>query len=269
MNGLISLPGALDPAALDMVARAIIDEKDAIRHGRAFGRFGMGPNLVSTKIIRRDGSVEDLGISENLLTNAGRDLMAKGLGHATGTGGTATGTSATSLTNTGATFGTDVFKGWRVYCPVAAIGTKPVYGNISSHTGTVITVDQWWTDADITGTTPSATNGYLVLASNVFRFLGLTSDAGAASAADTVLASEITTNGGSRALATFAHSDATATFTLVKAFSFSGTLTAIHKMGLLTGLTSGVLGFETVLNADATVVNGDSMTVTWTGTISG
>jgi hypothetical protein len=111
--------------------------------------------------------------------------------------------------------------------------------------------------------------------------MGLTTDASAAAATDLVLATEITTSGGQRALATFARganpSGGSGTFTLQKAFSITGSFTAIHKMGLFCslpqgGTTAGLGGpmiFETVLNADATVVTGDTLTVTDTVTLAG
>ena len=232
----------------------------------------LGPNEVHAFITRRDGTIEDLGVSLNLLTNAGRDLWAAGLGHAAGASGVATGSSATSLTDSGASWTTNQWKGWRVYCPVTSVGTAPVYGNIGSNTGTVLTIDQWWTAADGTGTTPASTNGYLVLANNTARFMALTTDSAAASASDTTLASEITTGGAARALATYAHTAGTNTYTLQKAYSITSTFTNIHKMGLFTASTStaaGILVFETVLNQDAIVGNGDTLTVTETVTLSG
>ena len=162
------------------------------------------------------------------------------------------------------------YAGWTV---VAEESTNaPVWANIGSNTTSVLTVDAWKTGDDTAGTTPGSTANYFITPSCRARYLGLTSDSGAASASDTALTSEITTNGGGRALATYAHTGGTATFTMSKTFSISGTLTAIHKMGLLTCSTTtaaGILVFETVLNQDATVGNGDSLAVTWTGTISG
>ncbi len=102
--------------------------------------------------------------------------------------------------------------------------------------------------------------------------MALTTNASAASASNTTLASEITTSGCGRALATYAHTFGQATFTLQKAFSASGTLSAIHRMGLFACLTSAgadPLLFETVLSVDATVASGDTLTVTDTLTVSG
>ena len=162
----------------------------------------------------------------------------------------------------------------RVYASVTGVTTPPVYGNIVSNTTSVATIDQWWTATDGTGTTPASTNGFIIGAGGgpAFRFMGLTTDAGAASASDTALASEQTTNGGNRQLATYAHTYGNSTYTLTKAFAITGTITAIHKGGLFphnSQAGTGPVVFETVLNQDATVGNGDTLTVTWTVTLSG
>lgn len=231
----------------------------------------LGPNEVHAFITHADGSITDLGISHNLLTNTGRDLLAAALG-ATGFGvsGTiATASSATSLTATATPFVVDAYKGWIVE---AEEGTNaPVWGNIGSNTTSVLTVDAWRTGDDTAGTTPGATANYAILPGGRARYMALTENAGAASAADATLAGEITTGGAARALATYAHTGGTATLTLVKAFSITASFPAIHKIGLLTASTltaAGILVFESVLNADANVINGDTLTVTDTVTLS-
>lgn len=244
----------------------------------------LGPNFVHAFITHRDGSITDCGISKNLLTNIGRDVMCGMIGGFIPTGGIgspASATSATSITATGtpwtaSNLGTPQLglAGFRVYAPVTGITTPPVYGNIVSNTTSVATIDQWWTGADGTGTTPASTNAFIIGAGGItsIRFMALTTNASAASASNTTLASEITTAGCGRSLATYAHTMGAATFTLQKAFSVTGTLTAIHRMGLFGALTSAgadPMFFETVLNVDATVANGDTLTVTDTVTCSG
>ena len=99
--------------------------------------------------------------------------------------------------------------------------------------------------------------------------LASTEDHGKWDAASTTLTGEITTGGCSRALATYAHTLASATYTLQKAFSVTASFPAIHKMGIFPfSGANGTLMFESVLNADATVVSGDSLTVTDTVTAS-
>lgn len=256
-----------------------------VNRGRRTHEFvRLGANRVHAIITHPDGSLEDLGVSENLLTNIGRDWLADAMGAkipAGGAGSPATAISGTSITATGTPWTASNLAtpqlgliGMRVYASVTGVTTPPVYGNIISNTTSVATIDQWWTATDGTGTTPSSTCGFIIGAGGPpsVRFMGLTTDSGAASASDTALASEITTNGANRQLAAYAHTYGNSTFTLTKAYSITGTITAIHKGGLFphnsqTGV--GPVVFETVLNQDATVGNGDTLTVTWTVTLSG
>ena len=255
---MIERMGMSDVATISIVRGRSVEET-----------FRIGPNAVHAMIVHDDGSYENLGVGHNLLTNTGRDLAAAALGQSPGAQGAASASSATSLTSSG--FTTDQYKGWRVYVPVTGLTTPPVYGNIGSNTTTVLTVDQWWNATDGTGTTPSSTAGYLILPSCLPRFMALTENASAANAADATLTGEITTGGAARALATYAHTGGTATLTLQKAFSITATFPAIHKMGLFTAATltaAGIMVFESVLNADANVINGDTLTVTDTVTLS-
>src|ERR1051325_3387302 len=133
-------------------------------------RVRLGPNHVHALIQHKDGGITDLGISKNLLTNIGRDVMSNWMG-----GGTvvqnnpATATGATSFTGTGSTWTASNLAtpqlglaGWRAYFPITNITTAPVYGNIVSNTTSVATVDQWWTAADGVGTTPANTNAFII-----------------------------------------------------------------------------------------------------------
>jgi hypothetical protein len=244
------------------------------RRGKLETRLRMGPNHVHAFIERRDGSFEDLGSSQNLLTNTGRDLWAAAFGQAANvSGANSSAATATSLTTSGLTV--DQFKGWRVWVPVTGVTTPPVYGNVGTNSATVITVDQWWNAADTAGTTPAAVSGWMATPTCLPRFMALTTDAAAASATDTALATENNANGCSRTKATYAHTAATATYTMQVIYSITGTITALHKMGLYTnglaagGANGGIMVFETVLNLDATVGNGDTLTVTDTVTLSG
>lgn len=238
----------------------------------------LGPNLVHARIIHGpgrpndwpEGSVEDLGVARNLLTNSGRDLVAAGIGTNGPAANTATATSATSLTDTGESWTTDQFKGWTVFAEEST--NNPVFGNIGSNTATVLTVDQWWGPNDTTETTPASTCDYIILPTCRARFMGLTENASAASATDTVLTGEITTGGCSRAIATYAHTAGTSTLTQTKTFSVTASFPAIHKIGLFTAANTtaaGIMVYEVVLNADANVISGDSLQVVWTLTISG
>lgn len=243
-----------------------------MRGVRMTEQLRMGPNEVAFHVVHPDDSIE-LHQTHNLLTNAGRDLWAAAFGHGTTKAGALTASSGTSATPSGGGLTTDQYKGWRVHCPVTGITTAPVYGNIGSNSTTVLTVDQWWdASGDTTGTTPASTNGYHIIASCDARFMGLTTDTGAASASDTSLASELTTNGLSRAKSTYAHSGGTSTYTESVTYSVSGGPQTVHKGGLFTAMNTtagGVMVFETVANVDAIVTTSDTLNATWTVTLSG
>lgn len=256
---------------LEVVGLNGYSELSIVRGRSVVDRFKLGPNEVSAIIFHEDGTYTDLGISQNLLTNSGRDLVAAALGAAGVNNGTnvATGSSATSLTDTGESWTTDQFKGWTVIAEEST--NTPVQGHIGSNTGTVLTVDAWTNADDSAGTTPGTTANYAIYPTCRPRYMALTENAGAASATDTALTGEITTGGASRALATYAHTGGTATFTLQKSYSITASFPAIHKMGLFTASTltaAGIMVFETVLNADANVISGDTLQVTDTVTLS-
>lgn len=257
----------------------------SIMRGRKTERvIRVGLNIVHAFITHADGTITDLGLSENLLTNIGRDVGHSWIGGfipAGGAGSPNTAAAATTITSTGtpwtaSNLGTPQLglSGFRVYSSVTGVTTAPVYLNVASNTTSVATGDQWWTAVDGVGTTPATANGFIMGAGGTgsVRFMALSTSAAAASATDTALTSEVTTNGGNRQLATYAHTMGGATSTLQKAYTITGTITAIHQMGLFCHNrtdSTGPVVFETVLNADATVVNGDTLTVTDTITLSG
>ncbi len=113
--------------------------------------------------------------------------------------------------------------------------------------------------------------GYVETAANTTigaQYIALTTDSGAAAAGNTTLTSEITTNGLGRAQATtITHTDNTNTTTLSKVFTASGTHTAVHRSGLFNATSSGIMVHEAVFASDATLVSGDTLTVTWTITL--
>lgn len=93
-------------------------------------------------------------------------------------------------------------------------------------------------------------------------YIALSNDATAPSTSDTAVASEITSNGLSRAQATYAHTNGTSSYTEQKVFSATGTQ-ASQKAGLLNASSTGTLCFENTYT-QVTVNNGDTLTVTWT-----
>jgi hypothetical protein len=259
----------------DTLVRVWNREIDVISGKKLTDRIKLGRNDVHAAIIHPDGLYEDLGVSHNLITTAndgGRDQVAAMLGGKLGFGvsGTiATASSATSLTATGTPFVASAYIGNIVVAEEST--NSPVHATISANTTSVLTVDAWRNGDDSSGTTPGSTANYHIIAGNAAaRYIALTENAGAANAADTALTGELTTGGCGRALGTYAHTLGAATFTLTKSFSVTSTFPAIHKAGLfqISTASSSLLSFETVLNADASVVNGDTLQVTWTITIS-
>lgn len=247
-------------------------EISIIRGRRVEDVIKIGPNMVHAMITHPDGSIDDLGQSHNLITDGGIDWLAYAMGGRAGFGvisSIATASSATSLTGTGTPFTASAHIGQIV---IAENGTDaPVWGTIVSNTTSVLTVDAWRYGDGSAGATPGATANFQILPGQApARFMALTENASAASAGNTALTGEITTNGLERALATFAHTASTATFTISKAFSATGSFPAVHRMGIFFHSTpsTGPMLIETVLNADANLLSGDTLTVTDTVTLS-
>jgi hypothetical protein len=211
-------------------------------------------------------------------TNASLDKewnVAIGSGVA-GAKGTATGSGTTSLTDSGASWGTTQFIGAVVVAAPASGGL--VYANVISHTATVLTVDRWYdatTPGGTAGTTPSATGLYVIIpGQSPSMFMGLTANVSAVGSGDTTLPSEITTASGGliRKIAALTHSASASTGTVVGVFTANGSDSlpvTIHKMGISNSLLSTVINLlQTVLNADATLAaSGDQLTVTDTITL--
>ena len=97
------------------------------------------------------------------------------------------------------------------------------------------------------------------------RYIALTADSAAPAAGDTTLASELSTSGMSRVLATYAHTAGANTFTQSNTFTATGTVT-INKEGLFNASSVGTLGFESAEPSPPTLVSGDTLTETITVT---
>lgn len=170
-------------------------------------------------------------------------------------------------------------------CIVVAFGLTSQtirYGVIVSNTATVLTVDQWYDATSTTGAsgaTPatsggSATTGigYIVLSvgQNPASWLGVTSDATAPTTADTTLAAELTTNGFSRAVGSWAHTaNGGTTFTLLHLWTATGTQTINNEavFGAATTTAGGVMPFKSAEPSPPTLVSGDTLQNTVTVTI--
>jgi len=136
---------------------------------------------------------------------------------------------------------------------------RDCYGNVTSHSitknlRTNLGADFW--DAQLFKVaTAGATANYIAI----------TTDATAASATDTTLASEETTNGLARAQAADAHTTSASSSVLSKTFTYTGSVTkTIAKVGLFTASSGGTMALETVLGATGTVnSSGDTLTIQW------
>lgn len=198
-----------------------------------------------------------------------------------------TGVGATSITGTGSVWtasnlGTPQIgcATFRVYAAPHTTTNPVVWGNVISNTTNVLTIDQWWKAAavsgnpPITGTTPTSGDAFVLSPGGMgaIQFMALSTNASAASASDTTLASEVTTNGGGRALATYAHTQGSSSLTLAVTFNFTGAVVAVHKAGLFCTLSSAgadPIIFSTVLNSDFTAANSDTAACTWSLNPSG
>jgi hypothetical protein len=217
-------------------------------------------------------------------TNA-YDWLAKAMGNGpSGTFASATGaataSSGTSLTNSGATFPTSGqgLAGCIVVCWIST--TVMVYGVILTNTGTVLTVDQWYSATSTSGaagTTPASTAPYIILpGQNPAAWMCLSASVFTPSTADNSLGTqgaELTTNGFSRAVGTYAHTAAASTYTLVHLWTATGTST-INNEGISGAATysaaspyGGVFPFESAEPSPPTLVSGDTLQNTVTVTL--
>lgn len=262
-------------------------ERSARRQGGRKSRPRKTYSHFQIEIVGPDGKRKYLGkMRRNLTTDTAsgytnrRDWQSKAMGGGTTPvatmTGNATATSATSLTNTGASFPTagQGLAGCIVVAGPRATGSSadPIsFGVITSNTGTVLTVNAWLSGGTWgAGSTPNATCSYTILPGQMpAMWLALTSDAVAPSSADTTLASEATTNGFARTLGTWSHTAAATTYQLQAVFNATGTLTinkeAVFGAGTATG---GVMPFESAEPSPPTLVSGDQLTQTVTITIN-
>lgn len=209
------------------------------------------------------------------ITQNGRDIQARvAFGGAVGLVGTATATGTTSLTESGATWTSNQFQGFRV----VALATG-VWANIISNTSTVLTLDRWYTPATpggSAGATPSGTTGFVIMDGGAPSwFMGLsTSTTGVGTpSTNTTLPSEITTSGGGlvRQICPWAHTASAATTTLTPVYTANGSDSLPVIVGSIGTANSMVptstpnLFFNTVFSSTATLSSiGDQLTVTQT-----
>lgn len=204
--------------------------------------------------------------------NGGVDLIANALGNTLGFTGTATATSATSLT---------VASGFTASAYIGQIVVAgSAYAVITANSTTVLTVERWVTPGTPGGSaasTPSSTSVFVIVPGQAPpAFMALTANSSATVGTDTTLSGEITTAGGGliRKICSFAHTASTTTYTEAATFTSNGSDSypvTVAKVGLFPTLTgaSGILVWETLLSATASfAASGDAATITQTVTLS-
>lgn len=232
------------------------------------------------------------------LSNNGRDMVARAVGgDVSGVADTATAVTATTLTGTGTPFtassgGPPALGGLVGHVVVAGTtAANFAYGTILSNTTSVLTIDQWhnFTTPETVATTPAGTAPYVVVPGGFPAFyMGISVATRVFTAADAVLTNDGTTvselwfTGGGlrRRLASWAHTNGTATYTLSNTFTANGSDTlpqTIAKIGVfqhyvnatVTTSNSGILLFQTLLSATATLsASGDNVQITDTITLT-
>lgn len=112
-------------------------------------------------------------------------------------------------------------------------------------------------------------NSALASATAVAKFMAISADATAPAVSDTTLTGEIVANGLGRQAATYGHTNGQTTFTQQSVWNtITGTQNGIQKMALFTAVSGGTMVFETLLAVAKSVSNGDTLTITWTGTVA-
>lgn len=213
------------------------------------------------------------------LVNGGLDAMSCAMGgDVAGYTGTATATSATSLTGTSSPFVASAFIGHIVVATTASL----MYGVITANTTSVLTVDQWYAPGSPGGAAvgpPSSTTTFVVLPGNApYWYMALGSTLHTPGASDTTLAGEITTSGGGliRRIGTYAHTGGGTTYSLAATWTANGSDSlgspvTIYNIGVFNTLTgaTGRMMFETPLSPSTATISavGDQLTVTETITI--
>lgn len=204
----------------------------------------------------------------NLRTNAGANWQARVMegDSAAMLNGTATATSATTLTTSGLVSGALVDHIIAVGPNSSGVGSVG-YGICTTNSTTVITVDKWYVPATPAGSalaTPNATCSWQALPGSApLVYMAVTSDSGSPNITDTTLASELTTNGFARAYyTTLAHTSNSGTFSIAVTYTASGTET-INKEGVFTAAynatNGGTMAFESAEPSPPTLVSGDTL----------
>jgi len=244
-------------------------------------------SLWQTTITPKKGKVRKGPVRRNLTTTTASgytnayDWLAKAMGNGpsfafASAQGTLTAVSATSATNSGATFPTagQGLAGCIVVVGANASGAgSVVYAVIASNTSTVLTVDQWYSGTSTSGaagSTPNATGQYIILpGQNPAAWMAVTANSFSPATSDTTLVGELTSNGFSRAVGSWSHTAAASTYALVHLWTATGTETINNEaqFGACNTTAGGVMPFESAEPSPPTLVSGDTLQNTVTITI--
>jgi hypothetical protein len=92
------------------------------------------------------------------------------------------------------------------------------------------------------------------------NYIGLSTDAGAPAAGDTTLTAELTGGTLNRAQASYAHTNGTASYTLIKTFT-SDRIATVTKYGVFNALSGGTMVFEQALSESVPLKVGDTVQI--------
>lgn len=237
----------------------IRDRSGKLKHRSPGWQHNLTTDTASGYTNRRDWESKALGGGPNMFFGSTAS-------------GNATSTSGTSLTNTGASFPTSgqALAGSVVFAGPNSSGTGSIaFGVIVSNTATALTIDQWYNPGTgAAASTPNSTCSYCVLTCGQFPapYLAVSATSFSPSSADTTLNGELTSNGFTRALGTYAHTAAASSYSLAHTWTASGTETIENEavFGAVNTTAGGVMPFENSEPNAPTLVSGDTLTNTVT-----
>lgn len=200
----------------------------------------------------------------NLRTNIGLDWQASVMADFQSLAGTATATTATTLSVAGLTASK-----WIGHILVALVDVNTIrYGTILSNTTGAFTIDQWYdptSSSGASGSTPSATSKFVVLPGGMpILWMALSTTVQSGAVGDTALAGEITDSGLLRTVPTsFTHTASATSWSIAKTYTATGTKT-VNSEAVFDAQNAGRMPFESAEPNAPTLVSGDTLAQTIT-----
>jgi hypothetical protein len=236
------------------------------RMARALRKHGPERNSTIFRLVHSNdaGLIKRYDPRGNLRTNAGLDWQASVMADFQSLAGTATATTATTLSVAGLTASK-----WINHVLVALVDVNTIrYGTILSNTTGAFTIDQWYDPTSSTGasgSTPSATSKFVVLPGGMpILWLALSTTVQSGAVGDTTLAGEITDSGLLRSVPTsFTHTAAATSWSLAKTYTATGTKT-VNSEANFNAQNGGAMPFESAEPNAPTLVSGDTLAQTIT-----